>query len=181
MKAARRASFVYRAFRIAVVALLVCNTVYYLSAGTPSKGLDALAWLLLLMLFMLETGFSSRLFTPRAAAAMRIARVIAAIGVCAAGIGYLVEKDTLDAINTALWITVVLLLETEVRRPASVARHRSWFCICAFTLYTGLAVLVVAWAWRGEWMDAYDAALWLSAFATIEMDVLAQARLPAGA
>jgi hypothetical protein len=31
---------------------------------------------------------------------------------------------------------------------------------------------VFAWAWRKEWFDAYDAALWLLAFATIEMNVL---------
>jgi hypothetical protein len=32
------------------------------------------------------------------------------------------------------------------------------------------------WAWRGEWFDAYDALLWLVAFAAIEMDVAAAAR-----
>jgi hypothetical protein len=28
------------------------------------------------------------------------------------------------------------------------------------------------WAGRGEWFDAYDAMLWLVAFATIEINVL---------
>jgi len=32
--------------------------------------------------------------------------------------------------------------------------------------------LVAAWLWRGDWFDAYDAALWLVAFATLEMDLL---------
>ena len=39
-------------------------------------------------------------------------------------------------------------------------------------LYAGLAALVPVWAWRGEWFDAYDATLWLVAFATIEINVL---------
>lgn len=171
----------YGAFKIVVFALLVGNTAYYLVAGTPSKGFDAVAWLVLLALFALQTGFSAHLSTSRAAAAIRIARLIAALGVCAAGAGYIVERDSLDAINTVLWIAVVVLLEFEVRRPRAVARHHIWFAASAGALYTGLAVLVLIWAWRGEWMDAYDALLWLIAFATIEMDVLTVTRAPAAA
>ncbi len=162
----------YAGFRIAVFALLACNTAYYVYAGTPSKGLDALAWLALLALFALETGFGGRLRSPRAALTIRVLRLVAATAVCAAGIGYVIEHDSLDAINTALWIAIVVLLEFEVRRPREVAQYRARFTAAAAVLYTALATLVLAWGWRGEWLDAYDALLWLVAFATIEMDVL---------
>lgn len=162
----------YRGTRIAVFALLVGNTAYYLYAGTLAKGLDAAAWLLLLALFALETGFAAHVCGPHAAVAIRALRLIAAVGVCAAGIGYVVEQDRLDTVNTALWIVVVALLEIEVRYPHRVARLRTGFAAVAATLYTALALLVLIWAWRGEWFDAYDALLWLIAFATIEMDVL---------
>jgi hypothetical protein len=162
----------YVRFRIAVFALLACNTAYYLYAGTLSKGLDATAWLVLLALFALETGFAGRLRAPRAAIAIRALRLAATAAVCAAGIGYVIEHDSLDAINSGLWIAVVVLLELEVRHPQDVALHRRWFTTTATMLYTGLAVLVLAWGWRAEWLDAYDALLWLIAFATIEMDVL---------
>jgi hypothetical protein len=165
----------YRALRIAVFALLTCNTAYYWYAGTLSKGLDAAAWLVLLALFALETGFAAHVRTPRAAIAMRAGRLVAAVGVCVAGIGYVLEQDTLDALNTALWIAVVVLLELEVRRPRAVARWRTRCTAIAAVLYAGLAMLVLIWGWRGEWFDAYDALLWLIAFATIEMDVLAGA------
>jgi hypothetical protein len=91
----------------------------------------------------------------------------------------LIERDSLDAINTALWIAVVVLLEIEVRRPREVTRFRSLFKFTAVGLYASLALLVLIWAWRGEWVDAYDALLWLIAFATIEMDVLALEQPPA--
>jgi len=68
------------------------------------------------------------------------------------------------------------LLETEVRFPGKIARFRRGFTGVATALYAGLAVLVLIWAWRGEWFDAYDALLWLVAFAAIEMDVVAAAR-----
>jgi hypothetical protein len=161
--------------RVAVFALLIANTAYYLYAGTLSKGLDAAAWLVLLALFALETGFAAHVRTPRAAIVMRAVRLVAAVGVCVAGIGYVLERDTLDALNTVLWIAVVVLLEFEVRRPREIARFRAAFTATAVALYAGLAMLVLIWAWRAEWFDAYDALLWLIAFATIEMDVLAVA------
>ena len=162
----------YRGLRIALFALLACDTAYYLYAGTPAKGLDAAAWLVLLALFALETGFSARTHTPRMAVVIRAARLVAAIGVCAAGLGYIIERDSLDAVNTALWIAVVVMLEFEVRHAGLVARWRAAFTATAAGLYAGLALLVTVWAWRGAWFDAYDALLWLVAFATIEMDIL---------
>ena len=161
--------------RVAVFALLTCNTAYFLYAGTLSKGLDAIAWLVLLALFALETGFAAHLRAPRATLAVRTLRLIAAAGVCVAGIAYVLEEDSLDAVNTALWIAVVVLLEVEVRHPREVARLRAGFTAAAAALYAALAVLVLIWGWRSEWFDAYDALLWLIAFATIEMDVLAVA------
>ena len=181
MIAAGPASPWYAGFRLAVFALLACNTAYYLHAGTPSKGLDAVAWLVLLTLFALETGGAGRLHTPRAAFTIRALRLIAAAAVCTAGIGYVIEHNSLDALNTGLWIALVVLLEFEVRRPRDVAQYRAWFTAVAATLYAGLAVLVLAWGWRGEWLDAYDALLWLIAFVTIEMDVLKVTHLKSSA
>jgi hypothetical protein len=160
----------HKLFRIALFALLSCNTAYYLYAGTVSKRVDAVAWLVLLALFTLETGFATR--GAHTAGVLRAIRLIAAAAVCASAIGYVIEQNGLDAVNSALWIAVVILLELEVRRPLDVARYHRWFTAITIALYAALAMLVIAWGWRGEWMDAYDALLWLLAFATIEMDVL---------
>jgi hypothetical protein len=75
-----------------------------------------------------------------------------------------------------LWLAVVVLLEIEVRFPGEITRFRHGFTAVAAALYAGLAILVLMWAWQGEWFDAYDALLWLVAFAAIEMDVVAAAR-----
>ncbi len=162
----------YLGFRIAVFALLAGDTLIYALSGTPNRGLDSAAWLLLLALFVLETRFGDFLGTGRAVSAVRGARFVAGIGVCTAAAGYVYQKEWLDAVNSCLWIAVVLLFEVEVRYPDGVARHRAGFAATAATLYSGLGVLVLIWAWRGEWFDAYDAFLWLVSFATIEMDVL---------
>ncbi len=159
-------------FKAGVFTLLACNATYYFFLGTLSQGLDTTAWLILLVLFEVETGHGNGFRGKHTATAVRGIRLVAAAGIIAAALGYVLAREWLDASNSALWIAVVVVLEFEVRYPQSVERHRAWFVGVAATLYTGLAALVPIWAWRGDWIDAYDALLWLVAFVTIEIDVL---------
>ncbi|MGH8637405.1 MAG: hypothetical protein ACREUZ_09770 [Burkholderiales bacterium] len=153
--------------------LLMANTVVFAVDGTAAEGLDAAAWLTLLLLFELETAHARRLSTRRALVAVHTVRLVAGAAVLAAAIGYVNEEDWLDSANACLWIAVVVLLEFKLRFEQGLARHLGVVETIAAVLYLGLAALVLVWAWRGEWFDAYDAALWLVAFATIEMNVLA--------
>lgn len=164
-------------FKMAVFALLSCNAVSFLFFGTFRQAVDAIAWLILLALFELETGYGDRLHGRGAAAVVPGVRLVAAAGVIAAALGYVFEREWLDAVNSLLWIAVVMVLEFEVRYPHAVERHGAWFAGIATTLYAGLGALVLVWAWRGEWFDAYDALLWLIAFVTIEINVLQISRV----
>lgn len=166
----------YRWFKIAVFALLILNTAVYLASGTLSETLDSMAWLALLTLFALEGAYGESLREANAIAVIRVARLAAGGALVAALAGYFHEREWLDALNIGLWILVVALLELEVRRPAVVLRHRRWLAAAAATLYSGLGGVVLVWLWRGEWFDAYDACLWLIAFAVIELDMLQFAR-----
>ena len=157
-----------RAWKPLLLALLAFNTVYYAVAGTTSKAVDAAAWLVLLVLFELDAKVTS----AGAKSALRIARLAAAAGVFAATIGYVFDDNMLDAVNSALWIAVVVLLEIELRKPALVAKERRVFTTIACALYGGLALLVLTWTWRREYFDAYDALLWLIAFATLEYEAV---------
>jgi len=157
--------------KAAVFALLAFNTANYLVAGTLSEALDAASWLALLTLFELETDFGERLRAARAAAAVRCARLVAGVAVVVAAVGYVHDREWLDAVNSGLWIAIVILLEIQLRF-SHAARHRRGFAATAATLYAGLAALVIAWIWQGEWFDAYDALLWLTALVIVEMNVL---------
>jgi hypothetical protein len=163
-------------FKPAIFALLACSTAVYLATGTASEAIDSLAWLALLLSFELETGHASRFQQERFKALIRAVRLFALCALFVALAGYLREKAWLDAINIILWIAVASLLEFEVRRPATVQLRRRVFTAAAAALYCCLAALVLAWLLRGEWFDAYDAALWLFAFATLEMGIMGFAR-----
>jgi hypothetical protein len=162
----------HAAFKIAVFALLAVNTAIYVASGSLSEALDSIAWLTLLLLFELETGNFAFRHGHRATAALRALRLMASAALVLALAGYVGEREWIDALNVALWCAVVGLLELEVRRPETVGRHRAAFVATAAGLYGGLAAVVGIWLWLGEWFDAYDALLWLVAFATLEMNVI---------
>jgi hypothetical protein len=157
-------------FKVALLGLLAWNTAVYVHSGTRSEALDSVAWLVLLVLFELETGFGGRFGEGRMATVLRAVRLLAAAALCVATAGYLQEKEWLDATNISLWIALVALFELQVRRETH--RNRAWFAATAAAMLAGLCALVVAWARRGEWFDAYDALLWLAALAVIELNIL---------
>ena len=80
-----------------------------------------------------------------------------------------------DVINDGVWLLVVLLLETDVRlqekgRFEGIALYLS--TIAKFILYSILALAVVAWMVTGDFVDWWDALLWLVAFVFIELNVV---------
>ena len=138
-----------------------------------AEALDALAWLVLLVLFELETDFGWGARGGWTAGAVRGTRLVAAAAVAAAAAGYVREREWLDAINAGLWIAIVVMFEWQVRFPAAGRTAAgSVQNSCAAVLYAGLGVLVAIWMWQGEWIDAYDALLWLAALVVIEMNIL---------
>lgn len=157
-------------FKAVVFALLAWNSAVFVYSGTLSEGVDSLAWLILLALFELETGGGAGL--QRGAPIIRGVRLAAATAIPVAAAGYIVDREWLDAINSILWIAVVALLETQLRFPDAATRYRPWMTAAAAGLYSGLASVALAWLWQADWFSAYDAALWLLAFATIEINVI---------
>lgn len=162
----------YARVQAALFVLLACNTIYYVTAGRLSEALESAAWYGLLILFLLETGRRPARLTPRMRAANHGLRLLATLAIAASAVLYVREREWLDAANLLLWVMVVALLEIEVRRPGAVAAHRTAFTTAAALLYATLGVWVVIWLTRGEWMDAWDAALWLTAFGVLELDLL---------
>ncbi len=80
-----------------------------------------------------------------------------------------------DVVNAGVWLLVVLLLEIDVRlqekdRFEGIAFYLS--TAAKFILYSILALAVVAWMVTGDFVDWWDAFLWLVAFVFIELNVV---------
>ena len=168
----------YPAFQATVFTLLMANALYFLLARSGMEALDSVAWLTLLALFEVETRWPAFTVAARTVRLTRMLRLVAAVSIVLATLGYVYQERWPDAFNSGLWIAVVALLEAEVRCGQALVLHPRVFKAAALVLYVGLAALVLVWLVREEWVDAYDAALWLIAFATIENDVLSARERP---
>jgi hypothetical protein len=157
---------------IATFTLLAVNAAIYAAIGRASESVDALAWFVLLALFTVETRAPQWSRILRNAVALDLLRLIAATAILWAAIAFVREHEWLDAVNAWLWIGVVAVLELEVRASAWAARQRRLVIAISAALYAGLTGVAAAWLLQGEWFDGYDAALWIAAFALLELDLL---------
>ncbi len=79
-----------------------------------------------------------------------------------------------DVINAAVWLLVVLVLEVDVRlqehnRFEGFALRAS--NVAKFVLYSLLLIAAIYWGVKGDFVDFWDAFLWLVAFVFIELNV----------
>ena len=93
----------------------------------------------------------------------------------AAGHTAIVWLAWVDVINAIVWLVVVLILEIDVRLQEKglyeglVLRASN---VSKFVLYSILFVAAVYWGLYGDFVDFWDAFLWLLAFFFIEMNVV---------
>lgn len=79
-----------------------------------------------------------------------------------------------DVINSAAWLMVVLVLEVEVRmqlRNRLTAGTLQVMRVIKAIIYSTLFLAAGYWGYAGDFLDFWDAALWLFAFIFIEMNV----------
>jgi len=79
-----------------------------------------------------------------------------------------------DVINAAVWLLVVMVLEIDVRlqerdRLQGLALRASTGA--KFVLYSILLLAAVYWGVKGDFVDFWDAFLWLVAFVFIELNI----------
>ena len=79
-----------------------------------------------------------------------------------------------DVINAGTWILVVIVLEVEVRlqlRDSLSDRLMTANKFIKLLLYSVLFAAAAYWGYAGDFLDFWDAALWLFAFIFIELNV----------
>lgn len=92
----------------------------------------------------------------------------------AAGKTDIVRLAWVDVINSGVWLLVVLVLEIDVR----LQEHKLYEGLALtvskavkFVLYSTLFLAAVYWGVKGDFVDFWDAFLWLVAFVFIELNV----------
>lgn len=93
----------------------------------------------------------------------------------AAGHTAIIWLAWVDVINSGVWLLVVLVLEIDVRlqehgRYEGFALRAS--TVIKLSLYAVLVLAMIYWMIYGDFVDWWDALLWLLAFFFIEMNVV---------
>ena len=90
------------------------------------------------------------------------------------GLGAIRTLAWVDVINAAVWLLIVLILEADVwlqernRLEGNALRISN---LIKFVLYTALLLAAIYWGIKGDFIDFWDAFLWLGAFVFIELNV----------
>ncbi len=80
-----------------------------------------------------------------------------------------------DVINSAVWLLIVLVLEIDVwlqEHDKFEGRALRISTRIKFVLYSTLLLAAIYWGFKGDFVDFWDALLWLVAFFFIEMNVV---------
>lgn len=79
-----------------------------------------------------------------------------------------------DVINAGVWLLVVIVLEIDVRlqeRNRLVGAALKASSLSKYVLYSVLLIAAIYWGVKGDFVDFWDAFLWLVAFVFIELNV----------
>jgi hypothetical protein len=79
-----------------------------------------------------------------------------------------------DVINSAVWLLIVLVLEIDVRLQEHnrlEGRALTASSSAKFVLYSLLLLAAIYWGFKGDFVDFWDAFLWLVAFVFIELNI----------
>lgn len=161
-------SLEYPKSKLLILALLTLNAVIFALVDTLTSAADALVWLLLLVIYELE---STDLAMPIPEAGMRIIRDVLIVIIALVFFSYLLGGEVLDALNSLLWFALIAMLEIEVRWPDVARQHKKTFWVLTIAIFIGLIAMAGIWLWQQAWLDAYDAILWIVAFGFIEVDI----------
>lgn len=154
--------------KLMILALLTLNALIYVLVDTLTSSLDAITWLILLVLYELEANDVSLPLSESSLQKIRNGLISMIVFVF---FSYLLEGEWLDVLNTLLWFALVVMLEMEVRRPEWVTQHSRCMWLSTVAIFLGLIGVAGFWCWQGAWLDAYDAFLWIAAFGFIEVDL----------
>lgn len=92
----------------------------------------------------------------------------------ASGLTAIIGLAWIDVINAAVWLLVVLVLEIDVRLQEH-NRYEGWALHIStamkIALYGTLLYAAIYWGIKGDFVDFWDAFLWLVAFVFIELNV----------
>jgi len=164
----------FRLIKYALYALLAFNVYLFVAVeGSLYEALDSFGWLMLLGVFEWEsTHLEEPVWPARERALLLATNLVAYAIILSAWWGYISTGEVLDATNATLWLGVAGMLAHDVYATGNSGR-REWRLRNSIKalLYGALFAVALVWGITGDWLDFYDAALWLLCFFMVELNI----------
>ncbi len=163
----------FNGFKVTVYSLLAVNVYLFFRHATANEALDSFGWLILLVVFELETRALDKPYVGRWEQAGIWALQITGYGIAVyATWNYFQIGEWADFVNSVIWLIVCATIIYDVFVPGEFG-SREWKIrngIKTF-LYILLSAVAVYWGVTGDWLDFYDALLWILCFMVIELNI----------
>jgi len=163
----------FNTFKLVLYALLTINIGLFLRDGTLNEALDSLGWVLLLVVFEWETRTLDQEYLGLWEKIMIWLLQLIGYGLAInAARVYLITDEWVDFANATIWLLVCCTIVYDVFVPGEFG-SLEWKIRngCKILLYVGLLVIAVYWGVTSDWLDFYDASLWILCFFMVEMNI----------
>ena len=163
----------FNIFKLVLYALLTVNIGLFLRHGTLNEALDSLGWVLLLGVFEWETRTLDQEYRGRWEKLMIWVLQLAGYGLAInATRVYFNTGEWVDFANATLWLLVCCTIVYDVFVPGEFG-SLEWKIRNAFKIFLYVAILAIAvyWGITSDWLDFYDASLWILCFFMIELNI----------
>lgn len=153
-------------FKWTVYSLLLIDAVLLYWHASWREVMEQTGWLMILAAFEAESrGLRWRWLTGLEITGYALAAIC--------WTAYARAGEWQDFANASLWLMVVAALALDLHRPPHYGgRSWRWRNRAKVGLYAALAGIALLWAVQGDWLDAWDASLWLLCFFVIELKLI---------
>jgi hypothetical protein len=170
---ARHGARLFRLLKYTLYALLAFNIYLFATRETVVEALDSLGWVILLGTFEYESSsLHENYSSKREQYALIGAQCIGYALALHAAAAYALAGEWLDLTNAVAWLLVCAAIGYDIYAPGDYG-GREWRLRNAIkiALYGALVAIAVWWGVAGDWLDCYDATLWILCFAVVELNI----------
>lgn len=169
----RHGKTIFKVGKYIIFSALIVDMLLFLFGATLNEALDSIGWLLLLGTFEYEsTSLNEEYVGPWEKYLLMAVQTLGYGIALKVTVTYGLEHDWMDVANSTLWLLVCATIAYDIYAPGEFG-SAEWRIRNAvkMALYMALVAVAVTWGVEEQWLDFFDASLWIICFAVVELNI----------